>query len=313
MDKIAKINDEFFGLDKSKTYIKDDFYSALRGTIVRSILIELLIELNKNRTKKQNLPDGATAFGDFDPDNAGFFADIFYTYEKGWMLDFRILLGGRRRKVEDSNMRTREKGSGGKFIDDLTELVTDDFMNYYIQPDRTIVPNFLLQKIIKENSTNTSKFITDNYGTIDAMVALLVAKAKEFQSKGYHEKIIKDYEALELHKDNCPEKYNIRTEDTTDFPFVNKTTIRSPKSRIAIRHITTCLNDFAEIIYIYQKLVSKNTSFLNASWPLDTFVDRTLKLFVKELPQDIKAKISNDVIKYLHTSIDLVAWDHKKI
>ena len=75
--RVARINQEYFGTDKSRSYLKNDFSSVLKGTIVRSILVEVFRELNKERSNTRDLPDGGKAYGDFDPDNAGFFANIF--------------------------------------------------------------------------------------------------------------------------------------------------------------------------------------------------------------------------------------------
>ena len=90
--KIGEINEEYFGTDRSRNYLKDDYSRVLRGTIVRSILVELFVELSRERRNKRELPEGGTAYGDFDPDNAGFFANFFDTYQKSErMLLFKYL------------------------------------------------------------------------------------------------------------------------------------------------------------------------------------------------------------------------------
>jgi len=327
-NKIIGINTEYFGDNRNRNYLKDDFSKALRGTILRSILINIFVELDKKRRNEKELPDGGKAFGDFDPDNAGFFANIFSTYQKGWMVDIRILLGGNKRKkrtnwlsgikkifiVNRHSNKDREAGSGGRFIDDIAKLTSEDFIGYYVNQDESIItPPFLFQKLIKEKPSDGADFIKKNRNSIDESVKQLVDKAKKFQSKGYFNKIMKDYESLEFHKDNRPEKYNLRAEPT-EFPFANGTmTVRSPKATIAIKEIATCLNDFAEIITIYQSLVGKNTSFITSNWPLDIYIDRTFSLFSKNISENVREKTAQDVIKYLHQSIDLVQWDHKKI
>lgn len=306
--RIAKINEEYFGTDRSKNYLKDDFSRVLKGTVVRSILVEIFIELNKKRHNTRGLPNGGKAYGDFDPDNAGFFANIFGSYQKGWMIDVRILLGGRKNK----NRGGREAGTGGRFIDELVSLSADDFMDYYIKPNSVTIPRCLLGKLFSEKPDDKVVFLNSNKDIIEGVVADLTDRAKRFQSKGYHNKIIKDYEALELHKDNRPEKYDLHTEPT-DFPFSNGTmTVRSSKATVAIKEIAQCLNEFAEIIGTYQLLVGKNTDFFGSNWPLDVFISRTLDLFVKDLSESAVEKIGKDVVKYLHPSIHIAGWDHKK-
>ncbi len=305
---IGEINKEYFDTDRSKNYLKDDYSRVLRGTIVRSILVELFVELSKERRNKRELPEGGIAYGDFDPDNAGFFANIFDTYQKGWMIDVRILLGGKKNK----NRGGREAGTGGRFIDEIVHLSTDDFMEYYIKPDSVTVPKCLYGKAMTENPTDSVAFLEDNRDVIDSVVNNLIDKAEKFQSKSYHNKIIKDYEALEFHKDNRPEKYDLRKE-TIDFPFSNGyMTVRSAKSKIEIQEIAKCLNEFAEIISTYQLLVDKNTNFFGSTWSLDVFIERTLDLFVKKLPSDAAEKIGKEIVEHLHPSIDIVGWDHRK-
>lgn len=306
---IVKINEEYFRENRSRNYLKDDFSRVLRGTVVRSILIELFIELSKERHNKRDLPNGGVAYGDFDPDNAGFFVNLFDTYQKGWMVDVRILLGGRKNK----NKGGREAGTGGRFIDELVSLSTSDFMDYYIRSNGISIPRCLFGKLMEKEPDDKVTFLKANQNIIESIAADLVGRAKKFQDKGYHSKIVKDYEAIEFHKDNRPDKYNIR-KDTTDFPFSNGyITIRRPKSRIEIQQIAQCLNEFAEIISVYQLLIGKNTSFLGSGWwPLDVFISRTLELFVKDLPGDTVEKIGKEIVQYLHSSIDIVGWEHRK-
>lgn len=307
-DKIIKVNKEYFGEDRSKNYLKDDYSRVLRGTIVRSILVEIFVELSKRRRNKRELPEGGIAYGDFDPDNAGFFANIFDTYQKGWMIDVRMLLGGKKNK----NRGGREAGTGGRFIDEIVHLTADDFMDYYIRPDGVTVPRCLLGKAMAENPTDSVTFMESSRDIIDSVVGNLIDKAAKFQSKNYHNKIIENYEALEFHKDNRPDKYDLRKE-ATDFPFSNGyMTIRSVKSKVEIQEIAKCLNEFAEVISTYQLLVGKNTNFFGSNWSLDIFIERTLDLFVKEFSDDFSDNIGREIVKYLHPSIDLVGWNHKR-
>lgn len=303
---VATINEGYFGEDRSKTYLKDDFSAVLRGVVQRSVIIDVLLEASKARSSKKER-DGGVAIGDFDPDNAGFLSSIFETYQKGLMVDVRQLLAG------------DESGAGGKFIKDIQKLTVDDFVDFYknSKSGSTNIPQLLLVDFMnahnKDKSLKGAYFIDSNRSKVEKTVIELVAKAQQFQSKGYFNKIIHDYQALEFHKDNRPNKYNVR-EESTEFPFMNvKAIIRSRKSRIEIKSMAECLNDFAEIVMIYQSLLSKNTNFLGSSWPLDVYIEKTFSLFSKEVPDNIKRKATEDVVKYLHKSIDIVRWDHRRI
>lgn len=304
---VPSVNEEYFGEDKSKTYLREDFTNVLRGVIQRSVIIDVLKEASKARHNERKNEDGSISFGDFDPDNAGFLSNIFENYQKGLMVDVRQLL------VE------KEAGAGGKFIKDIQKLTTDDFIDFYknTNPESTNIPPLLLVDFMnahnKDKSLSGANFIDSNRVRIEEAVTKLVTKAQQFQSKGYFNIIIYDYQALEFHKDNRPEKYDIREEDT-NFPFMNtKMTIRRRKSSVEIQSISECLDSFAEIVKIYQSLVGKNTNFIGSNLPLDIYIERTFDVFAKTVPDDIKKKVAESVVEHLHKAIDIVGWDHRKI
>lgn len=303
--KIISINNEYFGEDKTKAYLKDDFSNVLHSIVQRSVVLEVFLEASKARHNKEERADGAIAYGDFDPDNAGFLSNIFYNYQKGWMVDVRQLLV------------STEFGAGGKFIKDMRNLTAHDFMDFYknSKPGSVSIPNLLLSDFMNKRSKGKSisgiDFINSHREDIEKTVSELVTKAQQLHSKDYFKKVIYDYQALEFHKDKQPAKYTTR-EETFDFPFGNGTrTIRRRKSKLEIRSISEFLNDFAEIVMIYQSLVGK-TSFIGSNHSLDVYINRTFALFSKSVPMDARAKVFDEVVKYLDKSLHLVGWDHRK-
>ena len=80
MSKVTDVNKEYFGEDKKKTYIKDDFTDALRAAIQREVILHVLVEVSKARHTEEKRENGSVVFGDFDPDNAGLLMNIFKTY-----------------------------------------------------------------------------------------------------------------------------------------------------------------------------------------------------------------------------------------
>jgi len=303
--RIISINNEYFGEDKSKTYLKDDFSNVLHGIVQRSVILEVFLEASKARHNKEERANGAVAYGDFDPDNAGFLSKIFDTYQKGWMLDVRQLLV------------STESGAGGKFIKDIRDLTPHDFMDFYKngKPGRVSIPNLLLADFInkhsKDKSISGADFINSHHRDIENKVNELVTKAKQLHDKDYFRKIIYDYQSIEFHKDKQPAKYTVR-EEPFDFPFGNgKHTIRRRKSKLEIRSIGEFLNDFAEVVTIYQSLVGK-TSFIGSNHSLETYINRTFALFSKDIPEDARVRVLNEVVKYLDKSLHLVGWDHRK-
>lgn len=289
MSTVSDINKEYFGKDKKKTYVKDDFTNVLHSAIQREVIIHILKEVSKARHTKEEHENGSVSFGDFDPDNAGLLMNIFKTYEKGFMLDLRQLL------------TPKEAGAGGKFIKDIQTLNVEDFIDFYknSEPGSVEVPPVLLGDLI------------NNHAKIKRAVNYLVEKARTFQSEEYYNKIVNEYQALEFHKDRQPEKYDVY-EESLDSPYIIiKKTTRNRKSKVDTSIIYDCLNDFAEIVMAYQHLIANNTSFLNSGWPLDVYIERTFALFSKEIPNDIKKKIVQDLAKHLQRSIEIVGWNHK--
>ena len=74
VEKIAAFNEEFFGSDKSRTYIKHDFRRVIEGIVQREVLIHVAIECSKARhNQKETTNDKgevvSIAYGDYDEDN----------------------------------------------------------------------------------------------------------------------------------------------------------------------------------------------------------------------------------------------------
>lgn len=306
MQTVADINEEYFGNDKSKNYLKNDYSRVLYGVVQRSVIINVLREASKARHNEQRKIDKngneSIARGDFDPDNAGFLSSIYELYQKGMMVDVRQLL------------TPKEAGAGGKFVKDIVKLNTNSFLDYYKTAGAYTVPPVLFGKFLEEKKADESLSITDFIDThstsIDNVVKNLVQKAVDFQNKTYFSQIVADYQALKFHKDYRPEKYDIT--ESTDELLGWKTTVttRRDKATVEIKKIAESLNDFAEIIEVYQSLVSKNTNFYSTSWPLSVYVERSFALFAKDAPADVREKTSADIVKYLDPALRIVGWEH---
>lgn len=205
MQTIADINEEYFGKEKSKNYLKHDFSSVLYGLVQRSVIIDVLAESSKARHNEKKHIDKkgneSISRGDFDPDNAGFLWSVYESYQKGVMVDVRQLL------------TPNETGTGGKFINDIAKLNVEAFMNYYKTPRAYTVPPMLFAKYLETKRENDSLSIVDfvdaHHAEIEAVVNQLIKSVVDFQSKGYFNQIVKDYQALKFHKDNRPEKYDV--------------------------------------------------------------------------------------------------------
>ena len=307
VEKIIAFNEEFFGKNKSRTYIKHDFRRVIEGIVQREVLIRVAIECSKARhnTKETTNDTGevvSIAYGDYDQDNAGFLYPIIKNQELGLMIDLRLLL------------TKKEKGAGGKFIKDLSSLKPEDFINYYKfskDNDATIIPNLLGTEFFASRKEKTgesgSDFIDNHSQKIEQTVNELIAIAKKFNDKNYSKLLIEDYEALKFHKDRQPEKYEIRENKEGLGGFTFTTTTKRDKSKIESKKITEALNEFSEIIGIYQLLIGK-ADFYGTNWPLDTYMERTFSLFTKDVPEDIRNEAVNNVVKYLQPSLNLMGW-----
>jgi hypothetical protein len=289
IEKIIAFSEEFFGSNKSRTYIKHDFRRVIEGIVQREVLIRIAIECSKVRHNKKEITNKkgeivSIAYGDYDQDNAGFLYPIIKNQELGLMIDLRLLLS------------KKEKGAGGKFIKDLSSLKTDDFIKYYkFSKDNgaTIIPHLLTADFIanrKAKSGETGNDFIDNHShKIEQAVNELITKAKKFNDKNYPKQLIEGYEALKFHKDRQPEKYEITENKEGLGGFTFTTTTRHDKSKIDSKKITEALNEFSEVVGIYQLLIDK-TDFYGTNWPLDTYMERTLHYLQKKF-RKIFAKV----------------------
>jgi hypothetical protein len=307
IEKIVTFNDEFFGTDKSRIYIKHDFRRVIEGIVQREVLIRVAIECSKERhnTKETRNEKGevvSVAYGDYDQDNAGFLYPIIKNQELGLMIDLRLLL------TKD------EKGAGGKFVKDLLSLKAQDFINYFkFSKDNgaTIIPHLLNVEFMAsrkaKDGLSGSDFIDKHSLKIEQAVNELITRARKFNDKNYSMQLVKDYEALKFHKDKQPEKYEITESKEGLGGFTFTTTTRRDKSKIDSRKITEALNEFAEIISIYQLLIGR-ADFYGTNWALDTHMERTFALFTKTVPEVTRKEAVSNIVKYLQPSLNLMGW-----
>lgn len=307
LEKVIAFNEEFFGEDKSRTYIKHDFRRVIESIAQREVLLRVVIECSKKRHNKKETKDEhgnvvSIAYGDYDEDNAGFLYPIIKNHELGLMIDLRLLLN------------VKEKGAGGKFVKDLLSLKPEDFINYFkFSKDNgaTIIPHLLDAEFMAsrkaEKSLSGSDFIDKHSKKIEQSVNELVAKARKFNDKNYPKMLVKEYEALKFHKDNQPEKYEIIESKEGLGGFTFNTTTRRDKSKIESQKITEALNEFAEIIGLYGLLYGR-ADFYGTNWPLDVYIERTFALFSKLVSEDIRKEATDNLVKYLKPSLNIMGW-----
>jgi len=309
---ISAINEQYFGKDSRRNYLRDDFLKVLKDIIQREVMIYTFIECSK--TYRNKLVDKnnkgevvSTRYGIFDPDNSNFLYSIMDTHEKGFMVNLRQLL------------TPCESGAGGKFVKELRELTVNDFLNHYknAKSDKIIIPpvlfKYLLQNRGSEHRVKLDNILIDHFSEIEIIFNELINRANKFVSVNYHEKIIKQYQALAFHKDREPEKYDI-TETVRNFGLLTtrKVTKRN-KAKIETSLISKAMEDFSTIIFLYQSLIGDNTNFIASNFPLDNYIERTLDLFIKKVLPDTKQNIVDDLVKNLPLSLNLVGWRIKSI
>jgi hypothetical protein len=307
VEKIIVFNEEYFGKNKSLTYIRHDFRRVIEDIVQREVLIRVAIECSKARHNQKETTNAkgevvSIAYGDYDEDNAGFLYPIIKNQELGLMIDLRLLL------------TKKEKGAGGKFIKDLPSLKPEDFINYFkFSKDNgaTIIPRLLDVEFIASRKAKTKQsggdFIDSHSQKIEQAVNEMIDKAKKFNDKNYSKLLVEEYEALKFHKDKQPEKYEIteKKEGLGNFTFT--TTTKRDKSKIESKKITEALNDFSEIVGIYQQLIGI-ANFDGSSWTLDAYIERTFALFRKEVPEEVRKDTLNDIQKYLRSPLNLMMW-----
>lgn len=303
---ISTINEEYFGKDSRRNYLRDDFLKVLRDIIQRETMIYVFIECSKNyRNKlvdKNNKGEVvSTRYGTFDPDNSNFLYSIMDTHEKGFMVNLRQFL-------------VDETGAGGKFVKELRKLKVNDFLDYYknTKPDKIIIPPVLFKYLVQNNDdksrTKLDNILIDHFSEIEIIFNKLIDEANNFVSVNYHEKIIKQYQALAFHKDREPEKYDV-TETVRNFGLLTTRKItKHNKAKIETSLISKAMEDFSTIIFLYQSLIGDNTNFIATNFPLNNYIERTLDLFNKKVSPNTKQKITDDLVKYLSLSLNLVRW-----
>lgn len=277
---INKINDEYFGEDKTKNYLKDDFTRTLYGVIYGEVINMTLIEALKNQRneEKQKDDDGntITLLGNFDKDNASQINFISEKFTKGMMIDIRQLLA------------EKEQGAGGKFIDDILKLTDNDFIEYH------------------KNLNPASTLTSGDTATITKNVKILQNNANRFKNSKYHDVIVRDYQSLKFHKDRQTIKYDMYNDLKEYGPFKFNITTRKDKAKVVPLEICKCLNDFSNVIRSYQKIVSNNTSFVSSNLPLEEYINKIFEVFAMDVSNDIKKQAFNNIKKNLKDALDLV-------
>lgn len=308
MTRILAINEEHFGEDKRRRYLRDDFLRVLLDIVQREVMNYVFFECSKeyhNKIEEKNDKGEIVKVsrGNFDPDNSHFLYSIMRTHDKGFMVNLRQLLA------------KNELGAGGKFINDITGLTVDDFLEYYqhSKTDKTIIPKRFLERFFANRDTggkvNVDDFFAQHRSEVESIAKELVLRAKKFNDAGYHHTIIKDYQALELHKNEQREKYDIDEAPDEKFEFMTiKKVTKTSKSKIEPTLISKAMEDFSAITFLYQSLISDNTSFITPNFPLDTHIRRIFELFDKKLSIELHSKVRDDIAKNLPSSLNLVGW-----
>lgn len=304
---IKDLNDEFFGSDKTKNYILDDFRRVVECFIQIEVLKIVYVDCSKRLqsqkviNKDEKISSGT--YGVNDPDNALLLYSIIRNLELSMMIELRLLL------------TSKEKMAGGKFINKLNQLNFYNFINFYIYLGENrgmVIPPFLQEELLLVTKSNPSinwcDFICKHSHDIPQKVDELLLKVKQFNSKEYFKELIDSYQGLKFHKDNFPEKFNVKNNKKSNGNLkISVTTIKN-KDKIDFKKIAECLNEFAEIIFAYRSLVHGNWNNVNYL-SINEYITQIFTLFRIKISPEVSEKFIKDIKENLNQSLDLLNWN----
>lgn len=311
-NRIADINEEFFGDDKHKDYLINDYHSVLFNLVQREVIMTVLKSHSKAR-KNQEVHKDHTGeivsihYGDFDPNNAAALSSIAEAHQMGTMASIRLLF--------EYSDKKPGRGSFIKFISDISDLSVSDFIDYYSQNKtvpRSLKVQYEMSKLRRENVSPDS-LVSDNLTDIADAVEDIKSKSNHYIRSGYKNKIIDDYQSRKFHKDRQPIKHDVsESERSIREGFTVKHTTRRSLATFELGHISKSIEDMANIMLRYQELVTENTDFKKYDIELDRFVRNSFSVLSGG---DIETADHEVTIVSIHknipTALRLVGWDKR--
>lgn len=280
------INEVYFGAtydgskpDKTRDYLSKDFGRVLYGLIQHDVLTHVLSH---------------------NPEKYATLANIRETFDHGLVVNLRKLV--KKERAAKKGCFVGEPGSctGGDFIEDLYRLKKED-----------------LDEIIISTREFEDKLADLFFSNADKTFLQLQDKVRSFKDKNYYERLVKANEGVGLHKDHQPVKRKVVKRETIyepNCPFhINKTTYRSRFS-LEVQEVAKCLNELAEIIYLYQSIMFSRgvCFFVSHDYYLKPYIERCFAMFgsLEDFTSEINTT-AQSIIKSLEPSLKVGHWSYE--
>ncbi|MBQ6147766.1 hypothetical protein IJI70_02915 [Candidatus Saccharibacteria bacterium] len=298
MDRISFVNRTYFGdlksteFDKSTVnFLPDDFKEVLKILLQREILIYLIKGSGEKYTSSRRDSNGAIVYGDFDPLGCLEFQELYKSTNIRLVTSVRQLIKPERKR-KDSFFTGKIGGcTGGDFIKDLLHLQRKDFEDYIKKR-----PSFL-------SSADDGDRI---------LFKALSEKVTRFNSKNYSNLILSDLESITLHKDKEPAKRKLLhrklVEYSPDFKMNYKT--YRDKLEIPVKSLSSCLNEFGEIIDGYNTIFRPRCLLLpkKLELPVKPYMENFSKIFRIQLTLEDKNRLLESLKNNLGNSFNVICW-----
>ena len=217
-NQVKKINEAFFKVSSEDVHEVDllmgDFEKALRSFLLFLIINTIIKETD---------------------DKTGMLHELQRNCRPGMVVSFRKLV---KREKNNGNYK-KGSGTGGDFINELTELEVEDF-----------------DEVTSGIDFSRIEAITGlNEVEIRKKFLLLLEKAKKFRDKNYYGRIVEMNEKIELHKDRDERKREkIFEKDERIGEISLKMRVFRDRFQFEPKLMRDCLNEMAEIINLYHKI-----------------------------------------------------------
>ena len=201
----------------------------------------------------------------------------------------------------------REGNSGMKLLEAISLIHNEQYFNFL--EEKYIMPHCFFRKALNEHCCTKEamqEYSSNHRGDAVKLLQELHNAIDQFRSKGYHNRLIREFEKLDLHNDKEPYKYNVE-KSPANGEIIKEIMTRSRKTVFDIRGIAECLNDYAAVMSKTIDLSIVPNKFGTGFAPIEDYVKSFMKMFQID-DTSLKAHILDIICPNLNNAIQLTAW-----
>lgn len=270
--------------DKRELYLVPDIYQhCLKCCIETIIMTEIAIALSGNHIK-HNL-------------NFAVLTDFIRTENTHIIVHLRQLLG------------KGEGKSGAGLLEAIRSINYEQYLEFFTS--KSMLPGSLLLHTLRSNhSTSTlhpeQQLIAEHKNEINNQLRNIRKKINKFKEENYHHRLIKEFEALELHNDSKANKYSV-SRQATGGEIIKQIVTRTRRSAFNIKGITECLDSYASIMQLAITLSIVPNKFGTSHAPVEDYANVLMQMF-KISDNDLKSYLLDEIKKNLADALRLTQW-----